>query len=383
MQGVALGIYLTITTHDPLWLGLLTLAAWLPAIIGSPIGGVMADRMSRERWIQINNLLQAASAIVLATAALLHHLSPALACFLAIFEGLCGSASWSAWQSLMRDLVDEDEVLAAVSLGSAQFNLGRIIGPVIAAVLLAWGSAGWCFAVNAASYVVVVIAFAFVRSAPRIIHPSAFAPIADTVVGAKAAWQAKGARNGIAMVGVVGLLLSPFITLVPAVGIDVLHVGKVGVSWMVTAQGVGAVIGALTLPTLARRTSRLLVLQGSLAVAGLTSALYVFSPNLLWALAGLVVLGCAYVGTMTGLNTSVQIHAPERERSRVLSLYVLSLSVSYPIGAVVQSALARQYGVARISLLAALVFLSLVGALTFFRPLFWREMESPAPIPAK
>ena len=94
MQSVALGIYLTLTTHNAVWLGLLTLAAWLPGLIGSPIGGVMADRMSRERWIQINNLLQAASAIALAAAELTHHLSPQLACFLAIVEGLCGSASW-------------------------------------------------------------------------------------------------------------------------------------------------------------------------------------------------------------------------------------------------------------------------------------------------
>ena len=76
------------TTHNAVWLGLLTFAAWFPAIIGSPIGGVMADRMPRERWIQINNAIQALSAIALAVAELTHHLSPLLACTLAIAEGL-------------------------------------------------------------------------------------------------------------------------------------------------------------------------------------------------------------------------------------------------------------------------------------------------------
>ena len=167
MQSVALGVYLTVTTHNAVWLGLLTVAAWLPALIGSPLGGVMADRYSRQRWIQGNNLVMAGTASALAVAELTHHLSAPLACYLAIAEGLCGSASWAAWQSLLRDLVDKDEVLVAVSLGSAQFNLGRIIWPVFAALALALGSPGWCFVANALSFIMVVVAFSFVRTPPR------------------------------------------------------------------------------------------------------------------------------------------------------------------------------------------------------------------------
>ncbi|MEO9180121.1 MAG: MFS transporter, partial [Acidimicrobiales bacterium] len=167
MQTVALGVYLTERTHNALWLGLLTVCAWTPALIGSPLGGVIADRWSRQRWIQANNLMMALSASVLATAALTHHLSPQLACYLAIVEGFCGSASWAAWQSLLPDLVEHDEVLAAVSLSSAQFNLGRIIGPMLAGVALAFGSPGICFALNAASFVFVVVIFSFVRSPAR------------------------------------------------------------------------------------------------------------------------------------------------------------------------------------------------------------------------
>ena len=376
MQSVALGVYLTLTTHNAVWLGLLTFAAWFPAIIGSPIGGVMADRMPRERWIQINNAVQALSAIALATAELTHHLSPLLACTLAIAEGLCGSASWAAWQSLLRDLVDHDQVLAAVSLSSAQFNLGRIIGPVFAAVLLAVGNPGWCFAANALSFVVVVVTFSFVRSKPREVVPSRFTPWADSMAGVRAMVRTPGAANAIIGVGVVGLIVSPFITLVPAMGIDVLHAGKTGVSWMVTAQGVGAVLGALTLPALARRTSRLGVLRGSLWTAAVMDGLYAYAPNLWLACLALVILGGAYVGTMTGLNTSVQIHAPEKERSRVLSIYVLSLSVFYPIGAIVQSAMVRHWGVPAVSAGAAGLFVLLLGVVSFFRPQFWTAMGS-------
>jgi MFS family permease len=374
MQSVALGVYLTLTTHNAVWLGLLTVAAWLPAIVGSPLGGVMADRMDRERWIQINNVLQALASFALALAELTHHLSPLIACLLAIVEGLCGSASWAAWQSLMRDLVQPDEVLSAVSLSSAQFNLGRIIGPVFAAALLAVGNPGWCFIINALSFVVVVVTFAFVHSTPRTIVPSPFTPVADSILGIRAMLRAPGARNAIALVGIVGLVISPFITLVPAMAIEVLHAGKTGVSWLVTAQGVGAVVGALTLPSVARRTSRLRVLQGSLWATALFEALYAYAPTLWLSALTLFALGAAYVGCMTGLNTSVQVHAPEKERSRVLSIYVLSLSVFYPMGALAQSALAHRFGVPVVSVVAAALFAVVLAALTFFRPVWWTDM---------
>jgi MFS family permease len=376
MQTVALGVYLTETTHNPVWLGLLTVAAWTPALIGSPLGGVIADRWSRQRWIQANNLVMALTASTLATAALTHHLSPRLALYLALIEGLCSSASWSAWNSLLPDLVDRDEVLAAVSLSSAQFNLGRIIGPMLAGVALAFGSPGLCFALNAASFIFVVFIFAFVRSPSRPKPATKIRVWAEIVVGAKRAWAVRGCRYPIIGVGTVALIASPFIALVPAMAIQTLHAGRVGVSWLVTAQGVGAVIGAVLLPAIAKRTSRLAVLRGSVATVAVSLALYGFAPNLALAVAALVVLGGAYVGTLTGLNTAVQLHAPLGERSRILSLYTLSLSFFYPLGALTQAALAKVWGVRPVTVVAAVLLALAILLLSMLRPMVWGEIGS-------
>ena len=381
MQTVALGVYLTETTHNAIWLGLLTVCAWTPALIGSPLGGVIADRWSRQRWIQANNLVMALSASALATAALTHHLTPQLACYLAILEGFCSSASWAAWQSLLPDLVNREEVLAAVSLSSAQFNLGRIIGPMLAGVALAFGSPGVCFAVNAASFVFVVVIFSFVRSAPRPAPTTKIRVWSETIFGAKRAWSVKGCRYPILAVGTVALIASPFIALVPAMAIQTLHAGRVGTSWLVTGQGVGAVIGAMTLPALARRTSRLAVLRGSLLSVSFSLALYGLAPNLALAVAALVILGGAYVGTLTGLNTAVQLHAPISERSRILSLYTLSLSIFYPLGALVQAAFARTWGVRPVTVAAALVLALVLGLVSVLRPSYWSEIGSAPTAP--
>jgi MFS family permease len=381
MQSVALGIYLTETTRNPLWLGLLTVSAWTPAIIGAPVGGVVADRWSRQRWIQLNNLVMAGTASALAIAALTHRLSPALACYLAVGEGLCSSASWSAWQSLLPDLVDRDEVLAAVSLSSAQFNLGRIIGPVFASIALVFGSVGLCFLANALSFIFVLVVFSFVRTPARAVPTTKVRFIAETIAGAKRAWQVKGCRNPILSIGAIAIVASPFIALVPAMAIIALHAGKVGTTWLVTAQGVGAVVAALTLPTVAKRTSRLAVLRGSMLTLAGGLIVYALSPTLVVSALAMVVLGGAYMGTLAGLNTSVQLHAPLAERSRILALYTLSLSIFYPLGAFLQADLARAVGVRTVTLVGALALALALCVALFARPQFWRDMGSPAESP--
>jgi predicted MFS family arabinose efflux permease len=170
------------------------------------------------------------------------------------------------------------------------------------------------------------------------------------------------------------LIASPFIALVPAMAIQTLHAGRIGVSWLVAAQGVGAVVGAVTLPAVARRTSRIAVLRGSLATVALALAFYGFAQNLAEAVAALVVLGGAYVGTLTGLNTSVQLHAPRSERSRILSLYNLSLSLFYPLGALAQAAVARTWGVRPVTVSDAILLALVLGIVTLWRPEFWREI---------
>lgn len=378
MQSVALGVYLTQKTHNAEWLGLITVAAWTPALIGSPLGGVFADRFNRQRWIQANNLVMAITASLLATAELTHHLSPQLACYLAVVEGFCSAASWAAWQSLLPDLVGGDEVLAAVSLSSAQFNLGRIIGPAAAGIALAAGSTGICFALNAASFIFVVFMFAFVKSPPRPAVATKVRIWAETVVGARVAWSVKGCRFPIIGIGTLAVISSPFIALVPAMAIQALHAGRAGTAWLVTAMGVGAVISALTLPAVAKRTSRIAVLRGSLFTVAVVEGVYALAPNLDSAICAFVVLGGAYIGTLTGLNTSVQLHAPKSERSRILALYTLSLSLFYPLGALVQSAMARAWGIRHVMLVASGTMVLVLCAVSVLMPEFWSAMASPA-----
>ncbi len=309
---------------------------------------------------------------------LTHHLTPLEACVIGLVEGLSGSSSWAAYQGLLPDLVERDEVLAAVSLSSGQFNLGRIIGPTAAGLALAFGSPGVCFAINAASFVVVVVIFSFVRSPEREAPESPLALWRELREGAVAARTVPGCRNPIVLVSVFSYVVSPFIALIPAMAIDVLHSGKTGTSWLVAAQGVGAVIAVVWLPNLAARTSRLTVLRGSIYVLCVSVALYALAPTLAWAALTLVVAGGAYVGMITGFNSSVQLHAPTHLRSRVVSLYTMSLSIWYPLGTLAQAALAHHYGIRPVTLVAGLAGLVLATFVAAGERSFLSAVELPA-----
>lgn len=376
MQSVAMGVYLQTTTHNPTWLGLVTMAGWMPSLLASPIGGALADRRRRQFIIQLCNTAMALAATALAVLVLTERLTPGIAVSLAIVEGFASAASWASWQSLLRDLVDVEEVMAAVSLSSAQFNLGRVIGPLAAGVLMAVGSPGWCFVVNAITFYFVVIAYMGVRSRPREIAPTDHKLFEQIRHGALTAWRTPGTRSPIVLVAVVAFTLSPFIAFVPTMAIEIFHAGATGTSWLVTAQGVGAVIAAIGMPSIARRTSRLAVIEGSVLVMIAATAAYAVAPSLPLSVMAMVVLGGAYIGALTGLNSTVQLLAPAAERSRILSLYTMSLSLAYPLGALLQSFVVKGWGLRETTVSSAVVMGIVVLYLRWRRPDFFRAMAA-------
>jgi MFS family permease len=205
---------------------------------------------------------------------------------------------------------------------------------------------------------------------------------AETMAGARRAWSVKGCRNPILAIGAIAIVASPFISLVPAMAIITLHSGKIGTTWLVTAQGVGAVAAALALPVIAKRTSRVLALRGSIGALAGSLLLYALAPSLILAMVAMVLVGGSYMGTLAGLNTSVQMHAPLAERSRILSLYTLSLSIFYPLGAFVQADLARSFGVRDVTLVSAILLAAAIGAVRIVKPEFWSDMgTSPVETP--
>ena len=379
MQTVALGVVVTLRTHDPLWTGLVAAAAFVPMGLLSPVGGALADRFERRRLLIVTTLFEAGFAAALAVLAAVHS-PPAAMMVMAFFGGVAAALGFPSYQAMLPDLVGREQLLAAVSLSSAQWNLGRVIGPALAGVVMVAGSAAWAFAVNAASFGAVVVALLFVRlphherSAPA--GEGIFGRIAD---GARVAWAEPGCRSAIVLIAVVALVGSPFIGLVPAVVIEGLHVHKAaaGTAVLVTGQGIGAVVGALALAPMAIVLGRRRLLVRALFAFPAALVVYGLAPSLWSAALAIVVVGGTYIGVLSGLNTVVQLRAPEEARGRVLSLYMMALGTIYPVGLVVEGAIARTAGIETVTVASGVILLAVMGVIALARRGVFSALDDP------
>jgi MFS family permease len=379
MQTVALGFVITARTHNPLWTGLVAAAAVLPMGLLAPVGGALADRFDRRRWLITTTVAEAAFAAALAVLAAAGHPPPPVLVGVAFLGGVSAAVGFPTYQAMLPDLVPREDLLAAVSLSSAQFNLGRVIGPALAGVVLVVGSDAWAFAVNAASFGAVVVALLFVRlPAPRARTGPHEPMIRRMVAGARVAASEPGCRSAIILIAVVALIGSPFIGLVPAVAIDGLHRGAGATSALVTGQGIGAVAGALALAPLARAWGRRRMLVGALFAFPTAIVGYGLAPSLVTATVAIVVVGTCYIGVLTGLNTVVQLRAPEEARGRVLGLYMMALGTIYPIGLVVQGAVAGAVGIRDVTAASGVLLVAVMAGLVLLKPGLFGALEDDA-----
>jgi MFS family permease len=382
VQTVAVGALVTEMTGEARWTGLVAAAGFLPLGLLSPIGGVLADRVDRRRLLRLTTMGETFFATLLAVLAAGGHATP-LAVSLVVLGGGCMAAlGFPSYQAALPDLVPRDELLGAVSLSTAQWNLGRVVGPAIAGVVLVLGSYSLAFALNAVSFGAVLVALYLVRLPPPVAGGEEGGLWRRIVTGARSAWSEPGCRTAILTIGVAAFLLSPFIALIPAVAINLFGKGEGGTAVLITAQGVGAVAGALALTGVARRFGRARVLRANLVVLPGLLVLYALSPSLPVAAVALAAVGAAYIGILSGLSTVVQLRAPTAVRGRILSLYMVALGTIYPVGAVVQGALGDRFGLRAVTTACAVAFVLLVLVVRLARPGVAAALEDPA-TPAK
>jgi MFS family permease len=347
MQTVAIGALVVSKTGEASWAVLVAAGAFLPIGVLSPLGGALADRLPRRPMIAAGNLAEALVAAALAMLISTGHDAPLSLLGLVTLQGCASALIGPFSQAILPDLVPRSQFLAATSLNSAQWNAGRIVGPALAGATIAAFGFGASFAANAVSFLAVVVAVLFVRLSPP---PGRPGPVVAALREGLAATRAQPTcRAAIMAMAVVAFVGAPFIALVPAMALRLAHGGPTAVaaatSQLTTAQGLGAVAGALLLAPLAARIGRGRLLGWSLALLPATLAWYGLAPSRWWGIVALFVVGLVYLGVLSGLSTAVQLAAPPAYRGRVISFFQVALGVSYPVGALLQGPLADAIGV--------------------------------------
>lgn len=381
METVAVGALIKSTTGRDSLVAVAAVAAFLPIGLLSPLGGALADRINRRRFLIVLNCFEAAVATALAVLAARGEASAGVVTLLVLVEGCSAALRLPVLQSLLPDLVPAGELLAGVSLGTTQYNIGRVLGPALAAVVIAVGSFEAAFAVNALSFFAAVAATAAVRLPPPAGRDTT-GVLARIAAGARNAWAEPGCRAALGMIAVAALLVSPFIALVAGRAGALVGGGERAVAratgLLTTAQGIGAVTGALLVPTLALRFGRRRTLVASLVCTPMLVTAYAWAPTLWSATLAMTLLGAAYIGVLAGLQAVVQLRAPVEFRGRVVSLFLVALGTLYPLGALWQGVVGDALGLRWATTIGATGLLVVILALAVLRP---RALQSLDPVP--
>jgi len=345
MQQVGQGWLALELSNSAFVVGLVSAAGSLPILLFSLYAGVIVDRRDKLRLVTITQILLSIEAAALWWLVWSGHITIPYLVILALVQGLISSVEIPARQSMIVDLVGREDVVDAIALNSGGFNLARIVGPSIAAAVIAGAGLAWCFGINALSYIAVIGCLAAIRL-PK------FVP-AETIGAAREGFQ-EGItymRSRRDITGIMGLIAVysifglQYLTMMPVFARDVLHTDAGGYGLLVSLVGVGALGGALALAALSSRIRRgKLFMWSAFSFAIL---LILFSFVRVAAIAGLLLIFIGLAMMINGAlaNGMLQQIVPDELRGRVMAAYVFVYVGFAPIGSLIAGAVAHAMNV--------------------------------------
>jgi MFS family permease len=377
MESIALGIYVTKHTGQAAWTGTVAAAAFLPIAFFSPIGGALADRYPRRLLMIGTSLVQTGLAGLLTFMFVVGHPSAPTITLIALGNGVCAALGFPSFQAMLPDLVPVEDLPGAIALSSAQYNLGRVIGPAIAGIVIAVGGYAWAEGANAVSFLAVVTVMLIITLPPP--SPSArsetfLRSIAD---GFRFVRREPGLRVTALAMCLNTFLAAPFIALVPAMALKVLHSGSGGTAVLITAQGIGAVLMAFSLGSLVERHGARRVLMTLMALLPVALITYAGAPDLALSAFALFFVGLLYLGALSSFTTIAQLRVPSEIRGRVLAVFTVILGSLYPLGSVVQGKIADHIGLRETTIGAAALMALAMLATRLLRPGITAAINTP------
>jgi MFS family permease len=354
-------------THDAFLLGLASFAGQIPTFVLAPFAGVLIDRWDRHRvlvWTQVLSTVQSALLAFFA----LTHIAIIHIILLNVMQGLINAFDTPARQAFVVEMIDDRADLPnAIALNSSMVNSARLIGPALAGVLIALFGEGWCFAIDAASYVAVIASLLAMNVTPRPPRAHASRVADDLRDGFRYVAGHAPIRSVLLLLALVSLVGMPYLVLMPMIATDVLGGDAYLNGFLQSASGVGALGGAVYL---ARRggiagLGRVIAMAAFVLGAGLI--VFSYSTAVWLSIPALVIVGFANIVQMAASNTVLQTLVDEDKRGRVMSFYTMAFFGMAPLGSLLSGWLAASLGAPTTLLAGGLVCIA--GAAAFARVL--------------
>ena len=367
MQEVAQNWLILTMTGSAFLLGLDAFLGDAPFLAFSLFGGVLADRVDRRRILLTSQFVQLSSAFLLAGLIWGNAIHVWIILTLSFVVGFAQSFGGPAYQALVPTLVDKPDLPNAVALNSIQFNLARIIGPVLAGLAFYKLGAAACFALNGLSFLAVIAAlFALKRGALENGTETA-EPFRESL---KAGLRA--VRDGTALRGLIGLAFvgsfcaMPLVTFLPVFAQKVFHRDAKGYAALLAAFGVGAVVGAVGIAGFGHVRRKGVLAVAMQAAFGALMIGFAVSKNPVVSYAILFAAGAALMIVFAMFMTLVQANVEDRLRGRVVSVYSLAFRGAMPLGNLAAGALASWLTAPRVLSLDGMI-LVVMGSIVLAR----------------
>jgi MFS family permease len=358
MQSAAQAFLIFEMTKSNAYLGLFGFATGIPSWIFMLYAGVVTDRMSRRKLMVITQTAMMILAFLTAGLTFAHLIRPWHLILIAFGFGVANAFDAPPRQALVQELVAREDMTNAIALNGAMFNLSIALGPAVGGLTYALFGPAWCFMINGLSFIAVIIALLAMKLEPFKPRPHQGSVMAELKEGLVYVWRHSIIRNLTALVGVLSLFGLGIQTLMPSWSVNILHGHATLNGLLLSARGVGALIGALMIASLGRFTfgGRLMTV-GSMAFPLLIMAFaFLTWPSL--ALLCLVLVGFAQILVFNLANASVQSLTPDALRGRVMSVYSLIFFGAMPLGSLFIGGMAEKFGEPPTVLVSGLIVLA-------------------------
>jgi MFS family permease len=343
MQLTVLGMLVAKSSKSALAVGMVMAAQFIPGLFGAPFGGLCADRFDRRKalfWA-----LCAQTIITIGLAALIstgeHRAGPIA--MVVLLQGLATSFGNAISNAMQPDLVPKEELLSAVSLGTASWNTGRVIGPAVGFIFERTIGATGAIVANAASFFVLAFAVWSLRQAYPPAGSATGSPIAEIRFGIRTLWATPGCRAALQGIVPMQFFFAPLMGLLPVVARE-LGGGQAVLSGLSSSQGVGAILGAAVLPMLVGKIGRDRTLIAHWVVTALLVTVFGFITHVPAAVVTICLFGGAFTGVLVSFMSLIQRDAPAAARGRVMSIFMACMGPLYGAGILFQSLLSDLMG---------------------------------------
>lgn len=333
-------------TNSPLLLGVLGAMQFLPVTFFTLFAGVLIDKYPKKTILIITQSVSMLLALTLAVLVFTHTVKYEYILVLAVLLGITNSIDMPARQAFMMEIAGREDLMNAIALNSLTFNLAKILGPSLGAVLMATLGAGWCFLINGLSFVAVIYGLFLIKVNSYVREKKINNIVGEIVDGLKYIVNKKSLIQPILLLLVIGIFAFNYNVILPVFVKNILHMEAGAFGILMASLGIGSVFGALTVSGKGKSGPRLKVMVISAVIVGSMLFLNGFVSQYIISMIILAIIGVFSIYFSANANTMLQVNSNDEYRGRVMSVYSLVFAGATPIGSLYTGITIDSIGVA-------------------------------------